>query len=319
MVILAIETSHDDTSISILENSKVVELITLTQTQIHKKYGGTVPEIASRLHVENIYKVIEQIKTKYDLNKVNLIAYTSTPGLIGALQVGFLAAHALSLALNKPIVPINHLDGHFFSGSINKEINYPALCLLISGGHTQIIYAQNYLNLSIIGQTLDDAVGETYDKIGRKLGLEFPAGAEIDKLAYENTRPLNHKFNLPVTQNKYDLSLSGIKTQFINYINNFINRSEQIPVKDIASDFQNLMVYYLETKMKQAINEYKPKSIILAGGVSANLAIRKMFKNLHHNAIIPDLKYATDNAAMIGQAAKIIYQGTINKKIQKPS
>ncbi|MBU4692227.1 tRNA (adenosine(37)-N6)-threonylcarbamoyltransferase complex transferase subunit TsaD [Mycoplasma zalophi] len=314
MTILGIETSHDDTSISILENSKVIKLVTLTQTQIHKQYGGTVPEIASRLHVENIYKAIKEIKKDYDLNKVDLIAYTATPGLIGALQIGFLAAHGLSLALNKPIVPINHLDGHFFSGSINNKITYPALCLLVSGGHTQIIYAKNHLDLNIIGQTLDDAVGETYDKVGRKMGLEFPAGPKIDQIAYNNTKQLNSKFHLPITENKYDFSLSGIKTQFINYINNFINRNQEIPVNEIACDFQNLMVEYLKSKMQAAIKEYKPKSIILAGGVSANLSIRKMFLTLHENAIIPDLKYATDNAAMIAQAAKIFYQGTINKK-----
>ncbi|MBN0919109.1 tRNA (adenosine(37)-N6)-threonylcarbamoyltransferase complex transferase subunit TsaD [[Mycoplasma] gypis] len=307
MTILGIETSHDDTSIAILENNKVIINYTISQISIHKQYGGTVPEIASRLHVENIYKVIEEVKKHYDLNKIDLIAYTALPGLVGALQVGYIAAHGLAIALNKPIVPINHLTGHFYSATINKKPLFPTIGLIVSGGHTQIIYAKNEVDVQIIGQTLDDAVGECYDKVGRKLGLNYPGGPEIDKIACANKAKYHEHFSFPVTENKYDFSLSGLKTQVINKINNYINRRQEIPVEEIATNFQNTVINYLKEKMEMAINEYNPKSIILAGGVSANNGIREMFLSLHENALIPEKQFATDNAAMIAQAAKILY------------
>ncbi|QJG67236.1 tRNA (adenosine(37)-N6)-threonylcarbamoyltransferase complex transferase subunit TsaD [Mycoplasma phocoenae] len=314
MTILAIETSHDDTSVAIMKNEKVIHMITISQIEDHKPYGGTVPEIASRLHVQNIHKAIKSLTKEFDFTEIDLIAYTANPGLIGALQIGYLAANALAIALNKPIVPINHLEGHFFSAAITQDITYPSVCLLISGGHTQLLYAHSPFVIEIIGQTLDDAVGECYDKVGRKLNLEHPAGPLIDKIASANKDKFNcSKYSFPVTENKYDFSLSGIKTQFINLINNYVNRNEEIPVKKIATDFQNLIVNYLKEKMVNVIEEYQPKSIVLAGGVSANSGIREMFLTLHENSLIPEKCYSTDNAAMIAKVAHVLYNESFKK------
>ncbi|MGX9383123.1 MULTISPECIES: tRNA (adenosine(37)-N6)-threonylcarbamoyltransferase complex transferase subunit TsaD [unclassified Mycoplasma] len=314
MLVLGIETSHDDTSLAIVSSRKgVLKTVTISQIEVHKKYGGTVPEIASRLHVKNIYLALEEIKKDFDLNKIDLIAYTAKPGLIGALQIGFLAAKAIAMTLQKPIVPIDHIEGHFFSASIGQKIKYPALGLVVSGGHTQIILVQNSFKMSVIGSTIDDAVGECYDKIGRKLGLEHPGGPKIDKIASTHKSNIKHHFSIPHTENEYDFSLSGIKTQFINFINNYRNRNEQVPVEDIAAKFQETIVEYLKEKMTKAIETFQPKSIVLCGGVSANNAIRNMFLTIHPNALVPLKEYATDNGAMIAKAAIEIYKDSFKK------
>ncbi|MGZ9414358.1 tRNA (adenosine(37)-N6)-threonylcarbamoyltransferase complex transferase subunit TsaD [Mycoplasma sp. 1012] len=311
MTILGIETSHDDTSVAILKNGKILSNITFSQIKIHAKYGGTIPEIASREHVNNIAIILEEIKKIIDLNKIDYIAFTKEPGLIGSLQIGKLFAEAISLILNKPLFPINHLNGHFFSGAIDNEIIYPAISLLVSGGHTQILYAKNPKQIEIIGETLDDAVGEAYDKIARKLNLSFPGGPIIDKIYFDNIGKQsqfvnNIKISKPKTEGKYDFSLSGIKTQVINIINNFENRRLSVPVEEIAYSFQKTIVDYLIEKIKMAIEEFQPNSIVLAGGVSANKHLRNEFVKLHSNSIIPKLEYCTDNAAMICKAAEIL-------------
>ncbi|WGI36552.1 tRNA (adenosine(37)-N6)-threonylcarbamoyltransferase complex transferase subunit TsaD [Mesomycoplasma lagogenitalium] len=306
MTILAIETSHDDSSIAILENNKILKNIIFSQIDIHAKYGGTIPEIASREHVNNIALILQEIKKVIKLDKIDYIAYTKEPGLIGALQVGYLFASAISLAINKPLIAINHLDGHFFSGAIDNEILYPALGLLVSGGHTQILYAENENNIKIIGETLDDAVGEAYDKVARKLNLGFPGGPLIDKEYWNYSgKRTSIKLTKPKTEEIYDFSLSGIKTQVINIINNFENRKLNVPVSEIAYEFQKTVVEYLIEKFSLAIKHYQVNSIVLAGGVSANKLLRQEFLKLHKNVITPDLKYCTDNAAMIAKAAQI--------------
>nr|WP_318033154.1 tRNA (adenosine(37)-N6)-threonylcarbamoyltransferase complex transferase subunit TsaD [Mycoplasmopsis cynos] len=185
MLILGIETSHDDTSLALLEDGKVLDMWTISQIDIFKEFGGTIPELASRERVKNISIIQKIIQKKYDLTKISYIAYTKEPGLIGSLQIGFLFANALSISLNKPLIPINHLNGHFLSATITHKITFPALCLLVSGGHTQLIYSKDIDDISIIGETLDDAVGEAFDKISSKLGLGFPGGPIIDKLFNE--------------------------------------------------------------------------------------------------------------------------------------
>ncbi|UWD33882.1 tRNA (adenosine(37)-N6)-threonylcarbamoyltransferase complex transferase subunit TsaD [Mesomycoplasma molare] len=315
MVILGIETSHDDSSLAILKEGKIIKNIIFSQINIHAKYGGTIPEIASREHVNNIALILEEIKKEIDLSEIDMIAYTKEPGLIGSLQIGFLFANALSTILNKPLIPVNHLNGHFFSGAIDQEISYPSLGLLVSGGHTQILYANSPFDIKVIGETLDDAVGEAYDKVARKLHLSFPGGPIIDKIYFDNLKNnINAdeiKISIPKTEGKYDFSLSGIKTQVINLINTYENKKQKVPTEKIAIKFQEIVIKYLIEKFKLAIEEFNPNSIVLAGGVSANKYLREKFKLIHKNAIIPKMEYCTDNGAMIAKASEIMLK---NKK-----
>ncbi|APJ38477.1 tRNA (adenosine(37)-N6)-threonylcarbamoyltransferase complex transferase subunit TsaD [Mycoplasmopsis pullorum] len=302
MLILGIETSHDDTSIALLEDGKVIDMLSISQIDIFKEFGGTIPEISSREHVKNIALIHEYFKNKYDLSKIDYIAYTEKPGLIGTLQVGYLFASALAIALKKPIVPINHLDGHFFSASIDHEIKYPALCLLVSGGHTQLIYAKNIFETEIIGETLDDAVGEAFDKVAVKTNLGFPGGPIIDK-TYQTYSGDFISLPHPVTENELDFSFSGLKTSVLNQINKAKMKGDEIDLVQLACSFQESAISYLINKTKLALTKYKVKTLILGGGVSANKELRKRFQELHDYVIVPDLKYATDNGAMIAQTA----------------
>lgn len=305
MKILGIETSHDDTSIAIWENGKILDLITISQIDIFKEFGGTIPELSSREHVKNISIIQKLIQKKHDLNSIDYIAYTEKPGLIGTLQIGYLFANALSLTLNKPLFPIDHLEGHFFSASIGQTINYPALALLVSGGHTQLMIAKNPNEIEILGQTLDDAVGEAYDKVSTKLGLGFPGGPVIDLLYQQYIKkPYGEliKFTTPHTTNEFDFSLSGLKSQVINYHHNLQQKNLPIDNKLIAISFQECVVNYLIEKVKLALEKQKNiKSIVLCGGVSANTELRKRFLNISSNAIIPLKEYSTDNGAMIAE------------------
>ncbi|UVD81728.1 tRNA (adenosine(37)-N6)-threonylcarbamoyltransferase complex transferase subunit TsaD [Mycoplasma iguanae] len=306
MTILGIETSHDDTSVALLKNGEVLKMFIFSQIDIHAKYGGTIPEIASREHVNNVALVLEEFKKEFNLNEIDFIAYTAEPGLLGALHIGYLFASAISLALDKPLKPINHLVGHIFSTAIEKEITYPALALIVSGGHTQINYLSSPIQISLIGETLDDAVGEVYDKVARKLDLGFPGGPAIDQLVQNSKSECKKLYSIPKTENKFSFSLSGIKTQVINEVNKFIQKNEIIPAEQIAVCFQKTIVEYLKQKIESALKDFPVKSLLLAGGVSANSDIRTMILSLHKNAIIPNLKYATDNGAMIAKAAEIL-------------
>ncbi|MDD7837513.1 tRNA (adenosine(37)-N6)-threonylcarbamoyltransferase complex transferase subunit TsaD [Metamycoplasma hyosynoviae] len=303
MIIFAIESSHDDTSFAIMENNSPIWMKTISQIEIHKKYGGTVPEIASRLHSLNIGKLIEELKSKIDLFKIDVIAYTKGPGLIGSLHVGYVIANSLALYLKKPILPLNHLDGHFMSAFIRKEVIFPSLALIVSGGHSQIVYYKSVDDSKIVGETQDDAVGEAYDKVARKLGLGFPGGSLIDKIWIINNKKYTDTMTIPKTEGELDFSFSGIKTQITNEVNSFEMVKKAIDKKQLATEFQNTIIKYLKNKMELAIFKYKPKSIVLCGGVSANKGIRKMFEQLHENAFIPDMEYTTDNAMMIARLA----------------
>lgn len=298
MIVLGIESSHDDTSLAIVENLNVKVYLKISQIEIHKKYGGTIPEIASREHYQNFYVLLEELKTKYDLNKIDYIAYTEKPGLIGALQMGQLFAHALSKALNKPLSPINHLDGHIYSVLLDNKnkITYPSIALVVSGGHTNLYLLKNKDEKILLGQTIDDAAGEVFDKVSRTLFNKFPGGPEIDKIFYENKNKnfSDYKLTNPKLENKYDFSFSGYKTQIINKVKN-----ENINKELLAASFQKHIIDFIISKIKLAIDEYQPKSIILSGGVSANKYLREEFIKLHKNALIPDFEYSTDNGAMI--------------------
>ncbi|WP_406615533.1 tRNA (adenosine(37)-N6)-threonylcarbamoyltransferase complex transferase subunit TsaD [Mycoplasmopsis hyopharyngis] len=306
MKILGIETSHDDTSLAIYEDGKVVEMFTISQIDIFKQFGGTIPEISSREHVKNISIIQKLIQEKNDLKTIDYIAYTNEPGLIGTLQIGFLFASALSLTLKKPLIPINHLHGHFFSTFIDNQIEYPALSLLVSGGHTQLMLINNPFDIQIIGQTLDDAVGEAFDKVSSRIGLGFPGGPIIDQI-YQN-KSASYKDNLikfttPHTEGKYDFSFSGLKSQVINYVHNNEQKNKTIDKHQVAISFQECAIDYLIQKTKKAYKEFNPKTLVLCGGVSANTELRKRFLKISKQAVVPNLKYATDNGAMIASCA----------------
>lgn len=308
MKIFAIESSHDDTSFAVLEDNKPIWMKTISQTEIHKKYGGTIPEIASRLHVKNSALLIEEFKNvvindKNVFQDIDYIAYTKEPGLVGSLQIGYVVAQTMARIYSKPILGLNHLEGHFYSAFIEKELEFPALCLLVSGGHSQIMLYNDKDNFEIIGETQDDAVGEVYDKVARKLNLGFPGGPCIDKIWQENNEKYLGHFSIPHTDKELDFSFSGIKTAVISHYNNLINRKEEININKIATEFQNTIILYLKNNFEKAILKFAPKCITLAGGVSANKAIRNMVLSLHQNVYLPKMEYTTDNAMMIARLA----------------
>lgn len=306
MIILGIESTHDDSALAIVKDYKVIINLKISQIDIFRKYGGTIPELASREHVNNFFILIEELKKIYDLNKIDQIAYSAYPGLIGSLHIGFLVANALALSLNKPIVPINHLHGHIYSSLLFeneleiKKIKYPYLALVLSGGHSQIYFCKNEKEDEIlIGQSCDDAIGEAFDKVARFLDLGFPGGPIIDLLFEKNKNAEYLKFTKAKTLNEFDFSFSGYKSQVINKAKKELNKNL------LAISFQKSTIDYVIEKFKNGIKKFNPQTIILAGGVSANTYLRSRFLALHKNALIPKMKFTTDNGAMIAAAAFI--------------
>ena len=304
MKTLGIETSCDETAIAIYDSNKgIIGESIYSQMKMHAEYGGVVPELASRDHCLKIIDVLKDALGDYQLSDIDQIAYTSGPGLLGALLIGESFAQGLSSALQIPLIPINHLEGHLMSPMMEfPEISMPFICLLVSGGHSMIVDVKAKGDYEIIGQSQDDAVGEAFDKVGKLLGLPYPGGPHIEKLAlngnpkaYDFPRPMIHSDNL-------DMSLSGLKTavlytvQKVEEINNHIKA-------DIAASFQKAVTDVLIAKIKKTINQTNRSDVIIAGGVAANKYIRKEFKELENTINVrvyyPDLKYCGDNAAMI--------------------
>lgn len=311
--IFAIETSCDETSCSIIKNGNIdVATVILSQIDIHKNYGGVVPEIASRNHTEAITLVFEEClkKANMTLNDIDAIAVTYGPGLNGALLVGIEAAKALSLATGKPLVPVNHMAGHIYANKFVGEFKFPLLALVVSGGHTEIIYMDEEYSFKRIGSTLDDSVGEAYDKVARVVGIPYPGGPLMDKMAHMG----KHKYNLPAPKddNSYDFSFSGIKSAVINLVHNEKQRGNEINKEDLATSFQETVVGILVKKTKRALSEYNIKQLLVAGGVSANSGLRKALEDacneLDVELLKPEIKYCTDNAAMIGAAGYYAYK-----------
>ncbi len=312
--ILGIETSCDETSAAVIKNgTEVLSNVVNTQLETHKRFGGVVPEIASRMHVENIAFVVEKAIKEAKIRKEELsaVAVTKGPGLVGALLVGISFAKAFAYSLNIPIVPVNHLSGHISANySVFKELKPPFLSLVISGGHTHLVDVKTYTDMKIIGKTRDDAVGEAFDKIARVLGLGYPGGPIIDKLAYEgkNVVPIPYP-NVP----ELDFSFSGIKTSIIN----LHHKNPEIDPKDVATSFQKVVKEILYDKTLKALSKTGYKKIVLAGGVSANTHIREYFKQLEKNGIkvfFPPIDLCTDNAAMIAIQGYYNFEaGTIEK------
>ena len=314
-IILAIESSCDETSCAILKNNKLVANIVSTQIEVHQKYGGVMPEIASRLHLENILCVIDEAlsKASIKLDDVDAFAVTRGPGLIGALHVGLQAIKTLALIYNKPIIPVHHLCGHIYANEFIDELKFPLLAVVVSGGNTELVLMKEHLNFEIIGETKDDAIGESFDKVARVLGLPYPGGIQIDKLAKEG----KHTYNLPTPlhDGSLNVSYSGLKTAVINLVHKLEQNNEKVNINDLAKSFQDVAVNMIIDRVKKAVNLYEIKEIVLAGGVSANSYLRQeivnLFKNSNIKVIIPPLWCTTDNAAMIAKVASHLYERNI--------
>lgn len=310
--IFAIESSCDETSASIIKNG-CEEIATVISTQIstHKEYGGVVPEIASRLHINNITLVLEETleKANMKMEDIDAIAVTYGPGLIGSLLVGVEAAKALSMIYNKPLIPVHHIAGHIYANNLVKPLKFPLIALVVSGGHTELIYMKEHYSFERIGGTLDDAIGEAYDKVARVVGVPYPGGPLVDKLAHEGIDSYN--LPMPLDDESYNFSFSGIKSAVMNLVNNEKQKGNEIVKEDLCCSFQNRVVGIIVKKTMKALKDYGVNSLIVAGGVSANKGLRDTFKvECEKNGIdliIPEIKYCTDNAAMIGAAAYQLY------------
>jgi putative glycoprotease GCP len=311
--ILGIESSCDETSCSIVKNGRIdIGTSISTQISIHKNYGGVVPEIASREHVKNITFVIEECleKAQMKIEDIDAIAITYGPGLIGSLLIGLEAAKTLSFIYNKPLIPVHHIAGHIYANSLEKEMKFPLLALVVSGGHTELVLMKDHYKFEKLGGTLDDAIGECYDKVARVLGLEYPGGPKVDKLAHMG-KP-TYKLPIPMNDDSYNFSFSGLKSAVINLNHNLEQRNEQLNKEDLATSFQNVAITEIINKTRKAIKEENIKTLIVAGGVAANQGLReevtKLGKELDVDVTIPSMKYCTDNATMIAAAGYYAYK-----------
>jgi N6-L-threonylcarbamoyladenine synthase len=310
--ILAIESSCDETAVAITEDGKLLANVVATQISVHEKYGGVMPEIASRLHAENITVCLTEAlrQAKCKLEDIDAFAVTRGPGLIGCLHVGLQAAKTLAMLYKKPLIPVHHLAGHIYANQYVGEFKYPMLCVVVSGGNTELVIMKDELDFEIIGETLDDAVGECYDKVARVLGLPYPGGLPIDQHAKlgQPVYPI-HRPKMP--HDTYNFSYSGIKTQVINMVNTMKMKGEVVNIDDMACSFQRVAVGMITDRAMRAAKNYGVKQIVLAGGVSANSYLRdqmqKKVKGTSIELIIPPLWCTTDNAAMIAKVAEKLY------------
>lgn len=317
MHILAIETSCDETSCAVLKDGReVLSNIISSQIDIHKKFGGVVPEIASRKHIESINNIIQEAldKAGVGFKDIDLIAVTQGPGLVGALLVGLSTAKALAYGLNIPIIGVNHIEGHVCANFIeHKDLEPPFTCLIVSGGHTYLIQAKGYTDYEMVGRTRDDAAGEAFDKVARAIGLPYPGGPHIDKLA-----KLGNKDRIPlprviIDEHTYDFSFSGLKTAVLNYLNGAKQRGEDLREEDVAASFQSAVLDVLVDKSFRLAKERKSDKIVIAGGVAANEGLRAMMEERGKKEGVkiyyPSRVLCTDNAAMIGSAGYYNYIG----------
>jgi N6-L-threonylcarbamoyladenine synthase len=310
--ILAIETSCDETACAVLENGRALLASTVaSQMDIHARYGGVFPEVASRQHVLSIIPVVEQtlVQSNLSLKDIDAIAVTRGPGLAGSLVVGMNMAKGLALGTGLPLVGVNHLEGHIYSSwiynageSIPPEPQFPLMALLVSGGHTELNLVTNHLTYQRLGSTLDDAAGEAFDKVARLLGLSYPGGPSIQRAA-ESGDPTRFRFPRAKLEGRYDFSFSGLKTAVLYEVNELKRKSTTLPVEDLAASFQSAVVDVLFKKTLQAARDYDAKEVLVAGGVSANRALRQAFQSQTEFKVhIPAFSLCTDNAAMIAAA-----------------
>ena len=310
--ILGVESSCDETSISIVKNgSEDIATTVLTQIDTHATFGGVVPEIASRMHTENFTFVLEDLlkKTNLKIENMDAIAVAYAPGLLGSLLVGLEFAKTLSFVYKKPLIKVHHIAGHIYSNNLNEKMEFPLLALIVSGGHTELVLMEDDYKFNVLGSTLDDAIGEVYDKVAKVLGLPYPGGPAIEKLALEGKE--NYILPTVMKSDELNFSYSGLKSAVINLIHKETQRGNVINKEDVAYAFQKAAVGQLIRKTKLAINKTKSKRLIIAGGVSANKYLRsEMAKLAKENNIIlsiPKMKYCTDNATMIAAAAYPLY------------
>lgn len=312
--VLGIETSCDETAVAIVKNGReIITNIVASQIDSHKRFGGVVPEIASRHHVEQLTIVLEEAvnDAKMDLSEIDAIAVTKGPGLVGALLIGVNAAKALAFALRKPLVAVHHIAGHIYANRLQTEMKFPLIALVVSGGHTELVYMKKHGSFEVIGETRDDAAGEAYDKVARTLNLPYPGGPHIDRLAQigEATIDLPRAW---LENGSFDFSFSGLKSAVINTVHNARQRGETIAPEDLAASFQESVIDVLVTKTVRAAEEHGVKQVLLAGGVAANKGLRaaleREFSNSNIELVIPPLSLCTDNAAMIAAAGTVFFE-----------
>ncbi|MEG0265947.1 MAG: tRNA (adenosine(37)-N6)-threonylcarbamoyltransferase complex transferase subunit TsaD [Erysipelotrichaceae bacterium] len=313
--ILAIESSCDETSVAIIENGNEIKAnVVATQIDVHKEFGGVIPEVASRIHVENISMVLHEAlkEANMKVDDVDAIVVTKGPGLVGSLHVGVQAAKTLAFAFHKPLIGIHHIAGHIYANKLVGELKFPLLALVVSGGHTELVYMSEDWNFEILGSTQDDAIGEAYDKVARVMGLPYPGGPQIDKLAKSGHNV--YKLPTPKTEGELDFSFSGLKSGVLQFIARCERTNQTYVPADLAASFQETALDLLLSKLEKAIKLKKPAQVVLAGGVAANSRLREKVTSQmsdHHpeiNLIIPPLSCCTDNAAMIGVAGSIAYE-----------
>lgn len=313
--ILAIESSCDETAAAVIEDENIVlSNVVATQIDVHKDYGGVIPEIASRIHIENISMVLDECLKKANLtmNDIDAIAFTQGPGLIGSLHVGVQAAKTLAWAFHKPLVPVHHIAGHIYANRLVTELKFPLMALVVSGGHTELVYMKDEWSFEVLGTTQDDAIGEAFDKVGRVLGLPYPGGVYIDKLSKQGKNI--YKLPKPKPEKELDFSFSGLKSGVLQFIKRMERNNESFLPEDLARSFQETAISCLLERADKALDQYDVKQFVLAGGVAANSCLREHVMNdiqkrhQHVECIIPPLSCCTDNAAMIGVAGSIAYR-----------
>lgn len=312
IIILGIESSCDETSCAITRNGEILSNIVSTQIEMHQKYGGVMPEVASRLHLENIGVVIKEAVDKANIRfeDISAIAVTRGPGLIGALHVGLQAAKTLSLIYNIPLIPVHHLAGHIYANEFVKPLVFPLLAVVVSGGNTEFVYMKEHLDFQVIGETKDDAIGESFDKVARVLGLPYPGGIHIDRLAKIGKH--SYKLPTPLHDGSLNVSYSGLKTAVINLTHKLEQNNEPIIKEDMAKSFQDVAIGIIIDRIKKITEKYDVKQVVLAGGVSANSYLREQVTDLFINSkidvIIPPLWCTTDNALMIAKVGEYLYK-----------
>ena len=321
IVCLAIESSCDETSMSIIKNGiEEIATVVLTQIDIHKVFGGVVPEIASRNHIENITIVLDEILTKANMtmNDIDIIGVTYGPGLIGSLLIGVQCAKTISYITDKPLIPVHQIAGHIYASNLEERLSFPLISLVVSGGHTDLVYMKEDYSFERIGSTLDDAVGEAYDKVAKVIGLEYPGGPKVDKLAFDGKDTYDLPY--PLDDDTYNFSFSGIKSAVVNLVHNENQRGNEIRVEDLCTSFQNRVLDVIIKKTMKAVKEYNVKNLVVAGGVAANKGLRdrleKLAKENDIKLYVPQIKYCTDNAAMIGAAAYYAYNKGIRANLE---
>lgn len=314
-IILAIESSCDETAVAIVQNdTQLLANVVATQIDVHKEFGGVVPEVASRIHVENISMVLAEALKQADLtmDQIDAVAVTKGPGLVGSLHVGVQAAKTLAWAFHKPLVPVHHIAGHIYANALVETLQFPLMALVVSGGHTELVYMKDEWSFEILGTTQDDAIGEAFDKVGRVLGLPYPGGVYVDKLS-QTGNPV-YTLAKPKTEDAMNFSFSGLKSSVLQFIDRCKRKGETFSDADLAASFQNTALEILLEHARNALDETHPKMFVVAGGVAANSGLRQKIteeiapKYPETKFVIPPLSCCTDNAAMIAVAGSVAYR-----------